>query len=28
VVGEAVEAGYGEADLSALARLLRDRLPR
>jgi 3-hydroxyisobutyrate dehydrogenase-like beta-hydroxyacid dehydrogenase len=27
VVGEAVQAGYGGADLSALARLLRDRLP-
>jgi 3-hydroxyisobutyrate dehydrogenase-like beta-hydroxyacid dehydrogenase len=27
VVGEAVEAGYGEADLSAIARLLRERLP-
>ena len=26
VVGEAIEAGYGEADLSALARLFRDRL--
>jgi 3-hydroxyisobutyrate dehydrogenase-like beta-hydroxyacid dehydrogenase len=26
VVGEAIEAGYGEADLSAVARLLRDRL--
>jgi 3-hydroxyisobutyrate dehydrogenase-like beta-hydroxyacid dehydrogenase len=27
VVGEAIEAGYGAADLSAVARLLRDRLP-
>jgi 3-hydroxyisobutyrate dehydrogenase-like beta-hydroxyacid dehydrogenase len=26
VVGEAIEAGYGEADLSAVARLLRERL--